>query len=127
MQQIASKNVTVLIRGETGAGQELIASLIHGTRLSALPYTTELVPDRDANGAEPGLKDQAAAPVRSSRIRSLRDPRLVRCGRLSIGLVGCGEPAVQVTARRTILCGTPASSFIPGLDLSSRDPGRHLE
>jgi transcriptional regulator with GAF, ATPase, and Fis domain len=37
MQQIASKNVTVLIRGETGAGQELIASLIHGTRSSALP------------------------------------------------------------------------------------------
>jgi hypothetical protein len=60
MQQIASKNVTVLIRGETGAGQELIASLIHGTRLFALPNTTELGPDRDANGAEPGLKDQAA-------------------------------------------------------------------
>ena len=75
MKQIAPKKVTVLIRGETGAGQELIASLIHGTRLSALPYTTELGPDRDANGAR-------------SRASRIRRPRL------------CGRPVFEVCVIR---------------------------
>ena len=71
VKQIAPKNVTLLIPGETGAGKELVASLIHGTGSSALPLTPRSsVPTamQTARGAGPqGSGGRACAVVPYSK------------------------------------------------------------